>query len=104
MLGFAVDGILFGHSFYISTVLALLLLVCIVYNLLHWGSRRVTYRTMYKDTKDMSVQIWQNLKTSINEVSSAIKKKTTIPRTYMLATGILRPLAKTRLCIPSAGV
>lgn len=75
MLGFAVDGILFGHSLYISFVLALLLLICIVYKLSHWGSKSVTYRSMYNDTKDMSVQIWQNLKTSINEVSSAIKKK-----------------------------
>ena len=75
MLCFALIGVMFGSSFNLSISLTGCLLLCVIYELLHWGTRRITYRSMFKDTKDLGVLVWNNMKQATKDVSDAIKKK-----------------------------
>ena len=51
------------------------LMLCLIYRFLHWGTPRVTYRAMFKDTKDLSILVWDNMKQTAKDVSESIKKK-----------------------------
>jgi len=75
MLGFALIGVVFNNSIQVILTLSLLLFIYTIYRLYHWGEPKITYRSMFHDTKDALSQVKSNLKESISTVSTYMKDK-----------------------------
>ncbi len=75
MLGFSLTGFLFNASVRLTFALAGLLFFYLLYRMLHWGQPKITYRSMFHDTKEAAVLLAENFKSSINSVSTYIKEK-----------------------------
>ncbi len=75
MLGFALTGVMFGTSFQLSVILAACLFFYTLYRLIHWGIPRITYRSMFSDTKQAAVQVKDNIADSVKEAAQMLQKK-----------------------------
>ena len=75
MVGFALIGLLFNENIRFMLILASFLIFYTSYRLFYWGRPKITYRSMFRDTKDVLVLLKTNAKDSYNTVSTYIKDK-----------------------------
>ncbi|MBP5534533.1 MAG: hypothetical protein J6Y03_03400 [Alphaproteobacteria bacterium] len=75
MMGFAAIGLLFNENIQLLLTLTFFLLIYALYKLFYWGRPKITYRSMFKDTKDLFVLLKSNVKDSCETVSTYIKDK-----------------------------
>ena len=74
MMGLAIVPILFPT---IQTMLVLtgMIFFVLIYRFLNWGKPKITYRSMFHDTKEAIGQIGSNVKDSYQTVSNYWKNK-----------------------------
>ncbi len=75
LFGFALIGILFNRDIKWTATVTVLLFVVLLYRLLHWGEPKITYRSMFRDTKEAALTVGENVKDSLNTVSAYFKNK-----------------------------
>lgn len=75
MFLFACIGLLFNQNIRLMFVLVLFLCVSTLYKLLYWGQPKITWRSMFHDTKEAFGVIKSNVKDSYDTVSTYIKDK-----------------------------
>ena len=73
MLGFSLSGVLYTNS--TAFVFAGLLLFYTLYRFSIWGKPKITYTSMFRDTKDALNQLKNNVKESVDTVSTYVKDK-----------------------------
>ena len=75
MIGLGLTALLFNQSYQMMFTLTGMLFFYLIYRFLTWGRPKITYRSMFYDTKEAIGQIGSNIKDSYQTVSDFWKNK-----------------------------
>ncbi|MBE6450001.1 MAG: hypothetical protein E7013_04875 [Alphaproteobacteria bacterium] len=75
MLGFALAPILFKNNAPFVLMITGALFFALIYRLLSWGKPKITYKSIFVDTKDVIGIAYQNAKASVKSVKDTLNKK-----------------------------
>lgn len=75
MILLGMTGVLFGNSYFVIFLMTLGILVYLIYRLLVWGQPKITYRSMFADTKQASIDLGRSVASSVQEAKQLFNRK-----------------------------